>query len=233
MSLSINTNRIIDCYDAVAFDLDGTLLNTQKGIINAIKAAVAQLGYKTPSDERLLTFIGPPIKRSMQEEYGLNDSEADRATYIFRELYSNKYIMEATPYDMLYRLLELLHSNGTKIGVATYKRTDYAVKILDGFGISKYCTAICGDNDASTKTKSIIIKDCIAQLGADCSRTLYIGDTVGDMVGAIDANTHFLAVTYGFGFKQGAEIAEYKYKKPVFVANSVADLIKYLLGGMG
>lgn len=215
-------------YRAVAFDLDGTLLNTQQGIINAVRAAVAELGFEMPSDEVLNTFIGPPMVRSMGETFGLERAEADNATAVFRRYYSNVYLMQAKPYEGLFELLELLKKAGVKIGVATYKRTDYGQKILRGFGVADYCSAICGDNDASTKTKAEIVKDCIEELGESPENTLYIGDTRGDFTGAVDAGADFAAVTYGFGFRPGAAVEPYAERSPVLVANTVRDVIKYL-----
>ncbi len=148
-------------YQAVAFDLDGTLLNTQEGIINAVRAAVTELGYEMPSDDVLRGFIGPPMVRSMGETFGLSRAEADRATDLFRSFYSQKYLMQAKPYEGLFVLLEMLKAAGVKVGVATFKRTDYGRKILEGFGIAPYCAAICGDNNESTKTKAEIVADCI------------------------------------------------------------------------
>lgn len=220
---------MIKNYEAVAFDLDGTLLNTEQGIVAAVRAAVAELGYEMPKDEVLKTFIGPPMVKSMGETFSLDRAEAERATDLFRSYYAQKYLMQAKPYEGLFVLLEKLKEAGVKIGVATFKRTDYGRKILEGFGIASYCAAICGDNAESTKTKAMIVADCINELGADPAKTLYIGDTRGDYIGASDAGADFAAVTYGFGFKAGEEVVPYGGKAPVLVANSVYDVIKYLI----
>ena len=215
-------------YDAVAFDLDGTLLNTQQGIVNAVKAAVTELGYDMPSDEVLRGFIGPPMVKSMGETFNLDRAEAVKATDLFRRYYCDRFLMQAKPYEGLFALLEMLKANGVKIGVATFKRTDYGAEILKGFGVASYCSSICGDNPESTKTKAEIVADCIAELGAEPSRTLYIGDTAGDFRGAVEAGADFAAVTYGFGFVPGEDIPQYGSKSPVLVANTVYDVIKYL-----
>ena len=220
-------------YEAVAFDLDGTLLNTQRGIINAVRAAVKELGLPMPSDEVLRTFIGPPMVKSMGETFGLDRAGADRATSLFRRYYANEFLMQAEPYEGLFTLLDMLKGAGIKIGVATYKREDYGRKILEGFGIADYCSAICGDNDASTKTKADIVRECIIELGADPAKTLYIGDTRGDFIGAAEAGADFAAVTYGFGFAPNEDAEPYTasdgtQKTPVLVANTVYDVIQYL-----
>lgn len=217
-------------FDAVAFDLDGTLLDTEQGIVNAVRAAVLELGYQMPSDAKLRTFIGPPMKQSMRETFCLSDEQANIATTIFRRQYLDNYLMQAKPYEGLFTLLERLRSNNTLIGVATYKRTDYAEGILHGFGIAEYCTAICGADELSLLTKADIVKNCIEELKAKPSRTLYVGDTAGDMRGAIASEASFAAVTYGFGFAPNGSIEPIGGKYPVFVANTIADLIKYLFG---
>lgn len=217
-------------YSTAAFDLDGTLLDTGGGIIGAVKAAVRELGYPMPSDEKLRTFIGPPMSRSMSETFGLDKDGGEYATDVFRRYYADEYMMIARPYDGLFDLLEALKENSVKLGVATFKREDYGVKILENFDIAPYLHAVCGDTSRTSKTKSQIVSECLNKLSSSPESSVYVGDTMGDLIGAVDAGTDFIAVTFGFGFKKGVEIPAYKGRGPVFVADSMKELQEYLLG---
>ena len=51
-------------YEAVLFDVDGTLLDTSEGIVKSVKETIEHFGLPCPPDEDLLKFIGPPIECS-------------------------------------------------------------------------------------------------------------------------------------------------------------------------
>ena len=140
-------------YRGIIFDLDGTLLDTSEGVLSSVRHTIKTMGYRELPEETLLTFIGPPVKRSLMEHYGLDDAEADRATAVFRDQYKNMDLLKARPYDGILPLLERLKSQGFLIGVATLKREDYALTILEHFGIAEHCDLICGSDFASKMQK--------------------------------------------------------------------------------
>ena len=65
-------------YDAVIFDLDGTLLDTSEGIYKSVTYAIDTLGFEKIPSEVLRTFIGPPTQNSFARVYGLEKEEADK-----------------------------------------------------------------------------------------------------------------------------------------------------------
>ena len=67
-------------YKGIIFDLDGTLLDTSEGVLASIRHTIKTMNYRELPLETLLTFIGPPVKRSLMKHYGLTDQEADEAT---------------------------------------------------------------------------------------------------------------------------------------------------------
>lgn len=188
-------------YKTIIFDVDGTLLNTAEGIISSVDYTIKELGLNDISYEVKESFVGPPIQRSLQKTYGLSDEETAKAATIFRKRYSTIDLCKAELYEDAIDLLKHLKNSGYKIGVATYKREDYAMKILDEFGITTYCDEIVGSDFEGKLTKADIIDICIANLDTSKDEILMIGDTDNDKIGAQQAGVDFLAVTYGFGFK--------------------------------
>lgn len=188
-------------YDTVLFDLDGTLLDTSKGILKSVDFTIAKLGYRELTVEEKRSFIGPPIQYSLQKTFNLSDEEKDFAAAVFRERYSKTDLFEAEVYEGILPLLKALKSNDFKIGIATYKREDYAKILLDKFEITKYCDCVIGSDFAGKYTKQDIINLCINNLKGSTDGVIMIGDTENDRIGAKRANVDFLAVTYGFGYK--------------------------------
>ncbi len=214
-------------YEYVLFDLDGTLMDTGDGILDCMRATIIEVGLTPGSDEVVATFIGPPIAHSFERIFGVDSETAIKYSTIFREKYKEEYLFIATIYDGMLDLIKLLHENGVKIGVATYKREDCAIKLLDGVGIGEFCTVIHGSDYNNTLSKQQIMELCMEKNTCSLDKVLMVGDTLHDGGAAKSMGVDFLAVTYGFGFKKG-EMQEVSEFTPVFVADTVPEITKYL-----
>lgn len=214
--------EMMEMYKAVIFDLDGTLLDTSLGIISSVKYAIKKNGYDELDNETMNSFIGPPIQKSFARVYGVSKEEADKVAADFRNHYSTVDLFKAELYNDIIKLLKLLKSKNIKIGVATYKREDYAKKLLDEFGITPYCDSIIGSDFEGKLTKSDIINLCIEELYEPKGNVVMVGDTVHDLDGAKNINVDFIAVTYGFGFKPNEEIECDK------ICNKPMDIIDFV-----
>ena len=209
----------------VIFDLDGTLLDTSEGIIESIQFAVHELGYEQLSYDELCTFVGPPIQQSFMNHYGCDKETAQKAADIFREYYMTTALLKAKPYDGIYELCERLKKKDIRMAVATYKREDYAVQLLCHFHFNEYCDPMHGGDNLDQLRKEDIIKRCQSEMNASPENSVMVGDTVGDALGAVKANTPFIAVTYGFGFKIPEEINAYPNIGTAGNPLEIADLI--------
>lgn len=192
--------------ELVIFDVDGTLLDTKEGIVSSVKYACAACRLPILQDDMIeRTFIGPPIAQGFQTAYGIQGEKVAEAVASFRECYVERDLFRAKPYSGIYELLDLLSTQGLKIAIATYKREDYARKLLDHFGFDKYTSNIHGADPAGKLKKTDIIELCISNTGhCDRSAILMVGDTISDACGAKEAGIKFLGVTYGYGFSSDA-----------------------------
>lgn len=195
--------------EAILFDLDGTLLDTSEGICYSVRYTLDQLQLPQPSEESLREFVGPPIQESLMRYGELSMEEAQRGANIFRNFYKSQALFEASLYDGIITIMEQLHQIGIKMGVATYKREDYALDILNHFGIAKYCDVIHGADNDNKLTKADIIDLCIGELGVQKQNIIFVGDTEHDAKGASSAGIRFCAVTWGFGYNQLHHSSDY------------------------
>lgn len=88
--------------------------------------------------------------------------------------------MKATPYDGLSELLRSLKREGYLVGVATLKREDYALTLLEHYQISNYCDCICGSDFASKMQKTDVLDKCLKGLNLSPGEAVLIGDTASD-----------------------------------------------------
>lgn len=182
-------------YDAIIWDIDGTLLDTAEGLVAAYRHCSKVLQLPQRSDAELTSYIGPVPQEIFRTKYGMDAAAAQRASDIFRTWYKQNGLRMARSYA---GIMEVLAKVPVKQAIATNKRQDYAQEICDIFGISAYCHPILGADNEGSSTKAMRINKCVQALGA--KRALMIGDTEGDRKAAEEAGVAFLGVNYGYGF---------------------------------
>jgi len=188
------------------------MLDTSIGVKKSLNYTIEQMRLPHLLDEELQTFIGPPIYQSLKEKFHLSEEETLKGVEIFRNVYKDKFLFEAVVYPNLFHLLHFLRGREVLIGVATYKREDYTLKLLDHFGIRQLCDDIIGADFENRMTKTDIILKCIENLGiTDLKETVLIGDTTNDAIGAANCGIDFIGVMYGFGFKNKKELEKYPH----------------------
>ncbi len=193
-------------YDIILFDLDGTLLDTSRGIYNSVRYAEKNMNLDPIPDEWLGQFVGPPPAVMYQKVYGISEEEARKATMFHRKYGKEFAIYEAEVYEGMIDCLNELKKEGFLLGVATLKSEMIAKKILDNFQISQYFDVICGMNKEENLSKADVIRNAKHILGS--GNAILIGDTMYDYNGAKEAGIDFLAVLYGFGFTKKVVEAE-------------------------
>ena len=215
-------------YKLIIFDLDGTLLDTSEGILSSVEFAIKQKGKTLPDGEILKTFIGPPIQNSFAKTFDITGTELDDMALCFRNHYKDYDLLKAKPYDGIYKLCNDLKTHNYLLGVATYKREDYAKKILEYFHFNNYISVICGSDFNGKLTKAEIIKNSISVTGIkNYKDVVMVGDTKHDAIGAQSLGIDFIGVTYGFGFKAPGEVIG---ENIVGIANNTNEIFEILMG---
>ena len=211
-------------YKAVFFDLDGTLLDTSPGVIHAIDYIIEKFNLVQLSNKDKRCFIGPPIQRSFQMYYDLSEKQAWNLAEKWREAYKDIFLLEAKPYEGIYELLLNLRKNGTKTGVATNKREDYTMKLLEHFDLLHQFDCVIGSDIKGERSKLDMIRLCKEKTGIyDSSQCLMVGDTIGDMEAAQKVGVDFLGVTYGFGLSIDNHISN------LICVDNCADIASFVM----
>ncbi|HNZ99688.1 HAD hydrolase-like protein [Ruminococcus sp.] len=186
-------------FDTLLFDLDGTLTDSTEGILNCLIYAIECMGFEVPEDTN--KFLGPPIRQSFAEFFGMNGEQAEQAVRIFRERYSDTGLFENRVYDGIPGMLERLKNGGKRLMVATSKPQVYAVRIFERFGLAQYFEIVGGaELDGSRDYKDQVIEYVLAKAGiTDRSTVLMIGDRRQDVLGAHKTGLKCMGILWGFG----------------------------------
>ena len=214
-------------YNTIIFDVDGTLINTRKGIMLSVKYVTEKYNLTNLSDEELYKFTGTsPLQTAFCQFCNIDEALAQKCAEEFRTYYNNHELFNAKVYNGIIRLLNYIKNEGYKLAVATYKREDLVIKILNHFGLDKYFDIICGADNKNKLTKSDMINKCIINVGANKGNSLMIGDSCHDAKAAQQLGIKFIGVTYGFGFESQQDINEYPN---ILSAETPQDILNYLM----
>lgn len=209
----------------IIFDLDGTLLDTGEGIIKSLKFALSKFGLPVPNDETCKSFVGPPLKKRFLELYDSDEQTAGALLACFREEYGKGDLFLASRYEGMEECLNNLHTHYS-LAVATNKREDHAKALIEKFDMLPFFDAICGSNPSATMTKEKIIKSTTKRLRIPLSDSLMIGDSDNDAIAADNLGIPFIGVTYGYGFKNTADIAQFPH---IGSANTPLEIKKFIV----
>jgi Predicted phosphatases len=183
----------------IFFDLDGTIMDSEEGIIRAIQYAVAKNGLDSTLVEDYRVFIGPPLRESFQRYFSLDEASAQEAVAAYREYYSQRGIFQGTIYDGLEEALQELSQTYT-LSIATSKPEIFAERILTHFNLTRYFKGIYGATmDTERTLKEQVIAYALRESKATPTATVMIGDREHDILGAKANGLKSIGVLYGFG----------------------------------
>lgn len=197
-------------YDTIIFDLDGTLTDSGPGIKNSVRYALDKYNVEV-AEERMDSFIGPPLVDSFMRECGFDREKALEAVLVYREYFTTKGMFENSVYDQMEETLKALKEAGKTIMLATAKPEVFARQILEHFNLMQYFDFIGGALLDETRTnKKEVLRYVVEENGFDVKRAVMVGDRQDDAEAAIGENIDILGVLYGYGTIEELENAGVK-----------------------
>ncbi len=211
-------------YDVLLFDLDGTLTESGMGITRSVAYALRKHGIKETDQANLDRFVGPPLIDSYIRWYGFTPEQARQGVEDFREYFERQGMFENRVYDGVTAMLERLNSAGVRCIVATSKPEQYAVQILERFGLLPYFVRVAGATmDESRTDKAEVIAYALEGVEPDC-RVLMVGDREHDILGAKANGLDAVGVLYGYGSREELETAGASY-----IVGAAGDILSIVL----
>ena len=200
-------------YNTILFDLDGTLTDSEPGIINSIEYALKKYGIEMENKADLRKFLGPPLKASFKQFCGFSEEKAEQAVEFYREYFRERGIFENNVYQGVVELLEALKAQNKRLVVATSKPEPFTYRILEHFDLLKYFDFVAGSNMDNTRCKKDeVIAYALNSCGiTDLQSVVMIGDREHDIIGANKVGIASIGVLYGYGDLQELETAGATY----------------------
>jgi phosphoglycolate phosphatase len=217
----------------VAFDLDGTLVDTAPDLAGALNAVLASEGLPAVPFDIARKMIGAGARKMLErslEREGRNCTvaEMDRLTERFIAHYAEHIADESRPFEGVTTALDTLAEQGFRLAVCTNKLEWLAKRLLDRLSLSGRFAAICGaDTFGVAKPDPAFLRQTAAQAGGEIAATIMVGDAGPDVGVARRAGVPVIGVTFGYTETPIAEL------KPDRIISRMADLpgaVESLLG---
>ncbi|MGM9917441.1 HAD-IIIA family hydrolase [Anaerotignum sp.] len=189
-------------YQAVLFDLDGTLLDTLDDLTDSVNAILEKYGFPLRNREEIRRFLGNGSERLMKEALPKEISETDFTKYLkeYQAYYKTHMEEKTAPYKGILPLLGELRKAGLKIGVVSNK-FDLAVKGLCEKYFPGIIDAAAGEREVDgirRKPAPDMVLTAAKRLGTSIKDCLYVGDSEVDILTAQNAGMDCVSVTWGF-----------------------------------
>jgi phosphoglycolate phosphatase len=190
----------VPTFDAVIFDLDGTLADSLGDIGGAMNEMLAAHGFPTHALEAYKNFVGEGVEQLARR--ALPPAEAERAAnYIadYRARYARRIIQDTRPYPGVPELLDALSAQGLKLAVLSNKRDDFTVELVQKLFARWSFVEVRGERQGvPRKPDPHAALDIARTLTVTPARCAFVGDTAIDMRTARNAGMHAVGVTWGF-----------------------------------
>ena len=188
----------------LAFDLDGTLVETAPDLIGVLNVLLPERGYPTVSLSSARHLISGGVKalldHGFREAGATFDASAEAALMDrFIDLYLARIADESRPYDGVVETLERLAQADARLVVVTNKRTDLSVALLEALDLSRHFAAIVGpDLVSERKPSGAHLNEAVEMVGGDPARCIMIGDSHPDLATARAIGAPVILTSFGY-----------------------------------
>lgn len=191
-------------HDLLLFDLDGTLSDPLVGIGRSINYALSHFGYEPLELSAVSAYIGPQIDETFMAITGVKEIRKVEALVArYRERYAEVGFSENTLYPGIPEALSRLGDANIPLAVCTSKRSDFAERILQMFGLRGHFLFVSGGDVGIHKWQQI---EGLKAKGAVSTSSVMIGDRSVDIMAAQRNGLFSAGVLWGHGSRSEMEV---------------------------
>jgi len=218
----------------IAFDLDGTLIDSSLGLSQAVDMALYAMELPAAGEDRVITWIGNGadilIQRAMtwalkeKDQQQPDLGQLSMARKLFDRFYAETVKEGSFLFPEVVTTLAALKEQGFLLGIVTNKPTPFVMPMLESFGIAQYFQVIIGGDDVKQKKphpEALFNTMNAMKLSAD--ELLFVGDSRNDIQAAQAAGCLSVGLTYGYNYGEAITLSN-----PDVVFDSFSDLLPLL-----
>lgn len=205
----------------ILFDLDGTLVDTTELILTSYKESVSRLVESPPSDEEILKGFGTPLTSQLHRLFPTLRDRMDEIIVLWRDAQERLHDKLIKPFPGTANVLRELKRRGHPMGIVTSKERVQAERDMDLYGlVGLVDIVVCWDDTEKHKPDPEPIRVGMELLKARPAETLYVGDSLHDMVAGRAAGARVAAAMWGPFAKEPLRAF-----KPDYMLDSIDQLL--------
>ncbi|HEY0939608.1 MAG TPA: phosphoglycolate phosphatase [Steroidobacter sp.] len=200
--------KLMDSIEAVAFDLDGTLVDTAPDLGAAANMMLIMLGGRPLPDDQIPSMIGAGIDALVMRVLARNGITPDPALHamagtLFRNLYGQRVFERSSLYPGVVTTLHRLRADGRTLYCVTNKERKFALPLLESAGLKGFFASVyCSDRPEDRKPSANMLRAACTHACVEPERMLCVGDSLADISAARSAGCRVVAVDYGYHHDQ-------------------------------
>jgi phosphoglycolate phosphatase len=188
----------------IAFDLDGTLVDTAPDLMGTLNTVLGEEGLPPLAYETAPLLVGRGAKVMLERGFAadgrpLEEPDTSRLFNRFIEVYLGRIADESRPFPGVTDALDALEAQGAILAVCTNKRTDLSLAVMNALDLTRRFKVIVGaDMAPRPKPDASHLLHTIELAGGDPRRALLVGDSINDVLAAKNAEVPVVVVTFGY-----------------------------------
>jgi phosphoglycolate phosphatase len=188
----------------VAFDLDGTLVDSAPDLLAALNVVLGEAGLAPIASEYARNLVGGGARLMIERGLTFHGravvaADVERMLARFLEHYEKHLADTSAPFPGAAAVLETLAAGGARLVVVTNKYERYALKLLQLVDLARYFSVIAGpDTFGVRKPDAGHLLHAVRRAGGDAADAIMIGDSFTDIATARAAQVPVIAVSFGY-----------------------------------
>jgi phosphoglycolate phosphatase len=189
-------------FEAVLFDLDGTLLDTIADLTDSMNLALKRFGFPGHDVKACKMFVGDGVEmfafRALPEN-SRDQGMVEKCAFLMRQEYRKRWAKKTRPYEGIPELLDALTRKNLKMAILSNKPDDATKEMVAELLAKWRFHPVAGaQRSMPKKPDPTLALEISLQLRVSPERFLYLGDTATDMRTARGAGMFAVGVLWGF-----------------------------------
>ena len=211
-------------YDAIFFDLDGTVVDSLQDIVDAVNHSMDHFGLPRRSPEQLKPHLGwgvGHLMRAILPEH--TQAQVDEVLAHYRPYYAIHAGDSSRPFDGIIPMLERLKGEGMALAILSNKPDAAVQPLAERYFADVVRLAVGERENVRRKPSPDMVAAAADWLNVPLNRCLYVGDTEVDIDTAKNAGIDCVCVTWGFRTRE-----QLKKAGAMTIVDTPEELEKYV-----
>ena len=218
-------------FQAVLFDLDGTLIDTADDFVACLNSLLAFKGKSPLPADKIRTVVSDGARAMISLAFDIKEGDEgfDTLKQQFLDLYLENIATHSRLFSSLDEILNWCQRHGIPWGIVTNKPRKYSEPLIKALKLDGHIgTLVCPDDVTNTKPDPEPMFKACQEISVESQKCLYVGDHARDIAAGKNANMKTIAAGYGYVHDQH-EALSWQADWTVDTSQELTELLKTLL----